>query len=420
MMSDTVWTGCHAATMVPGEPYGGIEDAAIRVHRGRIAWIGRRDDLVDPSRYNIVDLGGRWVTPGLIDCHTHLVYGGNRAREFEMRLDGADYEAIANAGGGIISTVQATRAATEAQLIVAADARARELLAEGVTLLEIKSGYGLDSDTEMRMLAAARRLGERLPVTVRTSCLAAHALPPEYAGQADAYIDRVCEEILPRVAAAGLADAVDAFCERIAFDAAQTERVFKAATALGLPVRLHAEQLSDQGGTQVAARYGALSMDHLEYVSEEGVRAMADAGSVAVMLPGAFYTLRESRVPPIDRFREHGVPLALATDANPGTSPARSLLLMLNMGCTLFRMTPEEALAGVTREAARALGLQDAYGTLETGKRADLVAWDIDHPADLAYWIGAPPPARIMRDGQELSPDDQRRDRDTRTGRRHS
>ena len=402
MMSDTVWTGCHAATMVPGEPYGTIEDAAIRVHKGRIAWIGRREELGDPSRYNLIDLGGRWVTPGLFDCHTHLVYGGHRAREFEMRLEGADYEAIARAGGGILSTVTATRAATESQLVAAAEARARELLAEGVTVLEIKSGYGLDTDTEMRMLAAARGLGERLPVTVRTSCLAAHALPPEYDGQADAYIDHVCEEILPRVAAAGLADAVDAFCEHIAFDAAQIERVFMAAAALGLPVRLHAELRSDQGGTQVAARYRALSVDHLEYVSEEGVRAMAAAGSVAVMLPGAFYTLRETRRPPVDLFREYGVPLAVATDANPGTSPARSLLLMLNMACTLFHMTPEEALAGVTREAARALALQDDYGTLERGKRADLVAWDIDHPVELAYWIGTPPPARIMRDGWEV------------------
>jgi imidazolonepropionase len=319
-----------------------------------------------------------------------------------MRLEGADYEAIARAGGGILSTVTATRAATESQLVAAAEARARELLAEGVTVLEIKSGYGLDTDTEMRMLAAARGLGERLPVTVRTSCLAAHALPPEYDGQADAYIDHVCEEILPRVAAAGLADAVDAFCEHIAFDAAQIERVFMAAAALGLPVRLHAELRSDQGGTQVAARYRALSVDHLEYVSEEGVRAMAAAGSVAVMLPGAFYTLRETRRPPVDLFREYGVPLAVATDANPGTSPARSLLLMLNMACTLFHMTPEEALAGVTREAARALALQDDYGTLERGKRADLVAWDIDHPVELAYWIGTPPPARIMRDGWEV------------------
>lgn len=402
MMPDTLWTGCHAATMVPGHPYGVIEDAAIRVREGRIAWIGRRSELSDTSRYTVVDLGGRWVTPGLIDCHTHLVYGGHRAREFEMRLDGADYAAIADAGGGIVSTVHATRSATEAQLVSAAEKRARELLAEGVTVLEIKSGYGLDTDSEMRTLAAARRLGERLPATVRTSCLAAHALPPEYAGQADAYIDLVCEEILPRVAKAGLADAVDAFCEKIAFNAAQTERVFVAATALGLPVKLHAEQLSDQGGTQVAARYHALSMDHLEYVSEAGVRAMAEAGSVAVMLPGAFYTLRESRRPPIDLFRKHGVPLAVATDANPGTSPARSLLLMLNMACTLFRMTPEEALAGVTREAARALGLQKDYGTLETGKRADLVAWDIDHPVELAYWIGTPPPVRIMRHGWEV------------------
>lgn len=402
MMPDILWTGCHAATMVPGQPYGVIEDAAIRVREGRIAWIGRRSELSDTSRYTVVDLGGCWVTPGLIDCHTHLVYGGHRAREFEMRLEGANYEAIANAGGGIVSTVHATRASTEAQLASAAEKRVRELLAEGVTVLEIKSGYGLDTDSEMRTLAAARRLGEHLPVTVRTTCLAAHALPPEYAGQSDAYIDLVCEEILPRVAEARLADAVDAFCERIAFSPAQTERVFAAAAALGLPVKLHAEQFSDQGGTQLAARYHALSMDHLEYVSEAGVRAMADAGSVAVMLPGAYYTLRESQRPPIDLFRRHGVPLAVASDHNPGTSPARSLLLMLNMACTLFHMTPEEALAGVTREAACALGMQHDYGTLEKGKRADLVAWDIDHPVELAYWIGTPPPARIMRHGWEV------------------
>jgi imidazolonepropionase len=402
MMSDTVWVGCHAATMVPGERWGAIEDAAIRVHHGRIAWVGRRDELGDPSRYNLVDLGGRWVTPGLIDCHTHLVYGGNRAREFEMRLEGVDYETIARSGGGIVSTVSATRDATEEQLAAAAEKRARALLSEGVTVLEIKSGYGLDTESEMRTLAAARRLAERLPVTVRTTCLAAHALPPEYAGRADAYIDLVCEEILPRVAEAGLADAVDAFCERIAFNAAQTERVFAAATALGLPVKLHAEQFSDQGGTELAARYNALSMDHLEYVSEAGIRAMAASGSVAVMLPGAFYTLRESRRPPVELLRRHGVPLAVASDANPGTSPTRSLLLMLNMACTLFHMTPEEAVAGVTREAARALGLQHEYGTLEAGKRADLVAWDIDHPTELAYWIGPPPPARIMRHGWEV------------------
>lgn len=405
MTWDTLWIDCNAATMVPGgEAYGAIEDAAIAVHDGRIARVGPRAELADDDAHEVVELGGKWVTPGLIDCHTHLVYGGTRAREFELRLEGAGYEEIARAGGGILSTVRATREAPDADLLAGAERRARELLAEGVTVLEVKSGYGLDEATETRMLAVARRLGERLPVTVCTSCLAAHALPPEYADRADAYIDVVCEQILPRVAADGLADAVDAFCERIAFDAAQVERVFTAARAHGLPVKLHAEQLSDQGGTQMAAGFGALSMDHLEYVSEAGVAAMADAGSVAVMLPGAFYTLRETQLPPIDRFRAHGVSLAVATDANPGTSPARSLLLMLNMACTLFRLTPEEALAGVTREAARALGLHDDYGTIEPGRHADLAAWDIDHPAELAYWIAAPRPTRIMRHGQEVTP----------------
>jgi imidazolonepropionase len=402
MTWDTLWTDCHAATMRPDGGFGAIEDAAIAIRDGRIDWVGPRADLPATGARDTVDLGGRWVTPGLIDCHTHLVYGGTRAREFEMRLEGADYEAIARAGGGILSTVHATRAASDAELLAGAERRARELLAEGVTVLEIKSGYGLDAPTERRMLQAARHVGERLPLTVRTTCLAAHALPPEYARDADGYIDLVCETIVPELAEAGLADAVDAFCERIAFDAGQVERVFAAAQAHGLPVKLHAEQLSDQGGTQVAARHGALSMDHLEYVSEEGVAAMAAAGSVAVMLPGAFYTLRETRVPPIERFRAHGVPLAVATDANPGTSPARSLLLMLNMACTFFRMTPAEALAGATREAARALGLQEDYGTIEPGRRADLAAWDIDHPAELAYWIPAPRPARVLRHGEEV------------------
>ncbi|WP_372610240.1 imidazolonepropionase [Halomonas sp.] len=404
MTWDTLWTNCHAATMVPSSAFGAIDDAAIAVRDWRIAWIGPRaeleDTLEDAGAHEVVDLEGRWVTPGLIDCHTHLVYGGDRAAEFEMRLEGADYEAIVRAGGGIVSSVRATRAASFEQLCASAERRARELLAEGVTVLEIKSGYGLDEATEARMLTVARHLGETLPATVRTTCLAANALPPEYAERPDDYIDLVCERILPQVAEAGLADAVDAFCERIAFDTAQTERVFRTAHALGLPVKLHAEQLSDQGGTQLAARYDALSMDHVEYVSAEGVAAMAAAGSVAVLLPGAFYTLRETQVPPIAAFREHGVPMVVATDANPGTSPARSLLLMLNMACTQFRLTPEEALAGVTREAARALDLADDYGTLETGKRADLVAWDIDQPAELAYWIGMPRPARILRHGQ--------------------
>jgi imidazolonepropionase len=397
---DSLWINCRVATMAGEEAYGAIDDAAIAVQHGRIAWVGPRTKLPDGDAGETVDLGGRWVTPGLIDCHTHVVFGGTRAREFEMRLEGASYEAIARAGGGILSTVRDTRAATDEALLAGALEQARERIQEGVTVLEIKSGYGLDDETEARMLRVARQVGEHLPVTVRTTCLAAHALPPEYAERPNDYIDRVCDRIIPHIAAAGLADAVDAFCERIAFDADQTERVFQAARAHGLPVKLHAEQLSDQGGTQVAARYGALSMDHLEYVSEAGVRAMAEAGSVAVMLPGAFHTLRETQIPPIDRFRRHGVPLALATDANPGSSPARSLLLMLNLGCTLFRMTPEEALAGVTREAARALGLKGSHGTLEAGKAADFAVWNVDHPAELSYWIGAPPPVFHVRHGE--------------------
>jgi len=404
MSWDTVWLNCRAATMRPdGRPYGAIEDAAIAAKDGRIAWIGARGEVPADPGAETIDLGGRWVTPGLVDCHTHVVFGGNRAREFEMRLEGASYEEIARAGGGILSTVRDTRAASTEALLDGATARVRELMAEGVTVLEVKSGYGLDEATEVRMLEVARRLGERLPLTVRTSCLAAHALPPEYTHRADDYIDLVCNTIIPRVADAGLADAVDAFCERIAFDTAQTERVFAAARRYDLPVKLHAEQLSDQGGTQLAARYGALSMDHLEYISEDGIRAMADAGSVAVILPGAFYSLHETRVPPIDRFRAHGVPMAVATDANPGSSPARSLLLMLNMACTLFRLTPEEALAGVTRNAARALGLAHDYGTLEVGRYADLVAWnDIEHPAELSYWIGGRRATSRYRHGEPL------------------
>lgn len=401
---DTVWLNCRAATMAPGEPWGEIADAAIAARAGRIVWVGERAALGETGAAEVIDLAGRWVTPGLIDCHSHVVFGGTRAREFEMRLQGASYEDIARAGGGILSTVRDTRAASAEDLLAGAIRRAGELQAEGVTVLEVKSGYGLDEATELRMLEVARRLAEHLPLTVRTSCLVAHALPPEYAQRADAYIDEVCRPVVARAAEQGLADAVDGFCERIAFTAGQIGRVFATAREHGLPVKLHAEQLSDQGGARMAAGYGALSMDHLEYVSEAGVRAMAEVGSVAVMLPGAFYTLRETRIPPIDEFRAHGVPMAVATDANPGSSPARSLLLMLNMACTLFRMTPAEAFAGVTREAARALGLQADHGTLEAGKRADLAVWAFDHPAELAYWIKAPAPVAVYRHGQRIGP----------------
>ena len=400
MSWDILFTDCRAATMTGGEPWGAIDNAAIAVQDGRIAWIGEHDDLPTQQADHVESLDGRWVTPGLVDCHTHLVFGGDRAGEFELRLEGAGYEEIARAGGGILSTVRDTRAAGEDELFADARWRVEGLLAEGVTTLEIKSGYGLDTDSELKMLRVARRLGRELPVTVRATCLAAHAIPPEYSDDADGYIDRVCEEILPAAAEAGLADAVDAFCERIAFSIEQTERVFRAAQALGLPLRLHAEQLSDQGGAGLAARYGALSADHLEYLSEPDIRAMAAAGTTAVLLPGAFYTLRETRLPPIAKLREHGVPMAVATDANPGSSPALSLLLMLNMACTLFRLTPEEAVAGATRHAARALGLADEIGTLEVGKRADLALWDIDQPAELAYWLGGNPCAGVIRGGE--------------------
>ena len=405
--ADAIWVNARLATMAAGPGYGEIEDGAIAVRGGRIAWVGARADL--PRRHVETDIrerdaGGRWITPGLIDCHTHLVYAGSRAGEFEQRLNGATYEAIARAGGGIRSTVAATRAASEAALMEASKPRLSALAAEGVTTVEIKSGYGLETVAEAKMLRVARALGNALPVTVRTTFLGAHALPPEFDGHADAYIDEVCDRMLPEIARAGLADAVDAFCERIGFSAAQTERVFQAASKLGLPVKLHAEQLSDQGGARLAARYGALSADHLEYVEEDGVASMAQAGTVAVLLPGAFYFLRETRAPPIDLLRRHGVAMAVATDCNPGSSPMTSLLLALNMACTLFRLTPQEALGGATREAARALGLGAEAGTLEAGKVADFVLWDIQRPAELAYGIGVNPCHAVVKRGVARTP----------------
>jgi imidazolonepropionase len=382
-----------------GEGYGAQEDAALAVLDGSIAWIGRERDL--PSGAAATEefsAEGRWVTPGLIDCHTHLVYAGNRASEFELRLNGATYADIAKAGGGIVSTVKATRAASEEALFTQAAPRLRALLAEGVTTIEIKSGYGLDTADEAKMLRVARRLGRDFAVDVRTTFLGAHALPPEFAGRPDAYIDAVCNDMLPAVVAEGLADAVDVFCDNIGFTPAQTRRVFETARALGLPVKLHAEQLSDQGGAQLAAEYQGLSCDHLEYVSEAGVAAMAHAGTIAVLLPGAFYFLRETRAPPVALMRKHGVAMAVATDCNPGSSPITSLLACLNMACTLFRLTPAEALAGATRHAARALGLADR-GVLETAKRADLALWDIGHPAELAYHLGYNPLSRVVRHG---------------------
>lgn len=390
--SSVVLTSLRAATMRSGaDPYGLIKDAAIVLAGGMIAWIGAQADL--PSDYAALpvrDMGGRLITPALIDCHTHVIHGGNRAAEFEMRLHGASYEEVARAGGGIVSTVAATRKSSEDDLVAAALPYVDAMIAEGVAVIEIKSGYGLEQDTELRMLRAARRIGQLRPVLVRTSYLAAHAVPAEYNSRADAYIDQVCIPALHAAHAQGLVDAVDGFCEGIAFSPAQIERVFLAAQNLGLPVKLHAEQISNLGGAALAARYGAMSADHLEYLDEAGVIAMAAAGTVAVILPGAFYTLRETRMPPIDLLRKHGVPMAVATDMNPGSSPMTSLLLAMNMACTLFRMTPAEALAGATTHAARALGLTDR-GTLASGQIADLAVWNCGHPAELAYRIGFNP-----------------------------
>lgn len=405
---DTLWLDAHLATCGDnGQPYGQIRDGAIAARGGNIAWIGPRTELLAPDRHlanRVVSCGGRWITPGLVDCHTHLVFGGNRAQEFEERLGGASYEDIARRGGGINSTVRATRAASEDQLTTSARHRLEHLLREGVTTVEIKSGYGLDTATELRMLRAARRLAEEMPVTVTTTFLGAHATPPEYRDRGDEYIEHVCNEMLPAVAAEGLADAVDAFAESIAFSPSQVDRVFTRARELGLPVKLHADQLSDSGGAALAASHGALSADHLEYTSDQGAAAMAAAGTVAVLLPAAFYTLRETQIPPLESFRRHGAPIAVATDCNPGSAPVLSLLLALNMACTLFRLTPEETLAGATRHAAQALGLGHSLGTLEVGKRADLAFWDIDHPAELCYWAGANPCAGVVRGGATVRP----------------
>ncbi|MES2785166.1 MAG: imidazolonepropionase [Pseudomonadota bacterium] len=373
-------------------PYGLVEDAAIAVDDGRIAWVGRHADLPAQWTSGAIehhDCGGALITPGLIDCHTHLVYGGDRSNEFELRLKGASYEEIARAGGGIASTVQATRAASEQELLIQTLPRLKALMSEGVTTLEIKSGYGLSLEHERKCLRVARQLAAQEGIEVRTTFLGAHALPPEYAGRSEEYVDAVLQ-MLPRLHHEGLVDAVDAFCERIAFSPAQIGRVFTAAQVLGLPVKLHAEQLSDSGGAQLAAQYGALSCDHLEWLSEDGARAMANAASIAVLLPGAFYFLRETRLPPVALLREHGVRIAISTDCNPGSSPCTSLLLMLNMACTLFRLTPEEAFAGVTRNAALALGLADR-GVIAQGKRADMVLWNVRSPAQLAYPMGLNP-----------------------------
>ncbi|WP_426287402.1 imidazolonepropionase [Luteibacter sp. E-22] len=373
-----------------GAPYGAIEDGAIAWRDGRIVFAGSRGELQDEPHalaHRVESLPGTWVTPGLIDCHTHLVFGGDRAHEFERRLEGATYEEIARAGGGIVSSVRATRAASEDDLLRQSLPRARALLADGVTTLEIKSGYGLEPETERRMLRVARRIGNELGVDVRTSFLGLHALPPEYAGRRDEYVALVCDIMLPSLAEEELVDAVDAFCEGIGFTHEETRRLFEKATELGLPVKLHAEQLSDLGGAALVASHGGLSADHLEWISEDGVRSMADAGTVAVLLPGAYYALRDTRPPPVDAFRRHGVPMAVATDLNPGTSPLLSLRMAMGMACTLFRLTPEEALRGATVNAARALGLDDR-GRLAVGLRADLAIWNVGQLAELSYWIG--------------------------------
>ena len=397
----TLWQHCNVATMANGT-YSIIEDAAIVTRDGYIEWIGPRQQLPTGEYGQTHGLEGAWVTPGLIDCHTHTVFGGNRSGEFEQRLQGVSYAEIAAAGGGIASTVRATRAASEEELFASARQRLLCLLRDGVTSVEIKSGYGLSLESEHKILRVIRRLGTELPVTVRSTCLAAHALPPEYKDRADDYIEHICNEMLPALAAEGLVDAVDAFCEYLAFSPAQVERVFKVAQQLGLPVKLHAEQLSSLHGSSLAARYQALSADHLEFMTEEDAIAMAASGTVAVLLPGAFYFLRETQLPPMDALRKHGVKIAIASDLNPGTSPGLSLRLMLNMACTLFRMTPEEALAGVTQHAATALGMGETHGSLEPGKVADFVAWNIDRPADLAYWLGGDLDKRVVRNGVEL------------------
>jgi imidazolonepropionase len=398
--ADGVWHNLH---LVPGGQVDDTGDAAtaITVQQGRITWMG--DGQAVPAAFGALpryDARGALTTPGLVDCHTHLVYGGQRANEFAMRLAGASYEDVAKAGGGIVSSVKATRAASEDDLCAQAAPRLEQLLAEGVCAIEIKSGYGLSLAHERKQLRVARRLGLDHGVTVRTTFLGAHALPPEYAGRSQDYIDLVCHEMLPALAAEGLVDAVDVFCERIAFSLVETEQVFKAAQALGLPVKLHAEQLSDMGGSALAARYGALSCDHIEHLSEEGITAMSAAGTVAVLLPGAYYTLRDTHLPPIAVLRAAGVPMAVSTDHNPGTSPALSLLLMANMACTLFHLTVPEALAGITTHAAQALGLQDTHGALAVGRPANFVLWDLAEPAELVYWLGQQPGRTVVRQGR--------------------
>ena len=401
---DLLLTDANIATLQLEKPdYGTIIDGALAIAGGEIAWVGSRSELpaadVDATR----SLDGRWITPALIDCHTHLVFGGDRAAEYEQRLRGASYAEIAAAGGGILATVSATRAASADDLFESASKRIEALQRDGAATVEIKSGYGLDVDNEIKLLEVATKLGEESAISVVRTLLAAHAVPPEYAGNPDAYIDLVCNELLPVVAERKLADAVDAYCESIAFTPAQVGRVFEKARSLGLPVRLHADQLSDCGGAELAASFGALSADHLEYTSLEGVRALSASGSVAVLLPGAYVTLNETQQPPVQSLRDHGVPMAVATDCNPGTSPLTSLREAMALASRVFGLTPEECLAGATREAARALGLAEDRGSLETGKRADLVIWDVSHPRDLSYWLGSTPLAGLLIAGRDVT-----------------
>ncbi len=395
--------GANIATMVAGgKPYGNLGDAALAVTGDRIAWMGpsaEGEKMAAATNTPVEPCHGLWMTPGLIDCHTHLVYGGNRVEEYEKRLCGVSYEEIARAGGGIQSTVGATRAASADSLYASAEVRARRLMSEGVTTVEIKSGYGLDLEVERRLLEVARELGRRLPLSVRTTYLGLHALPPEYHADRAGFVAQVCGPWLQSLAGAGLVDAVDAFCENIAFTLVETEGLLRAAQALGVPAHVHAGQLTDMGAAELAARYRALSADHLEYLSENGARALAAAGTVAVMLPGAYFMLRQSHPPPVALLRQAGVPMAVATDCNPGTSPCTSLLLALNMACTLFGLTPLEALSGVTRHAAQALGLQAEIGTLEVGKRADFALYRIERPAELCYNLGANPCVSVVHGG---------------------
>jgi imidazolonepropionase len=407
-MSRTLFHGCHAATMDPARPgvWGAIEDACVLVGSGRIAWIGPMGDLPADRAEGAerVDLHGRWITPALVDCHTHLVFAGDRSGEFEQRLSGLSYEAIARAGGGIRATMTATRAASMETLVDTAEARIRLLMRSGVGTVEIKSGYGLDLETERAMLLAAGEAARRAGVRLRRTFLGLHAIPPEYEDRREAYVRLMAHDVLPALHAEGLVDAVDAFCETIGFTPQETELMMEAAIALGLQVRLHAEQLSDQGGAALAARHRALSADHLEYLSEDGARAMAEAGTVAVLLPGAFYALRETRLPPINLLRELGVPIAIATDLNPGSSPLVSATLAMNMGCTLFGLTPAEALAGMTRHGAKAMGVDHECGVLREGFAADIAVWDVPQPAAIAYWIGLPGPERLILAGEAVQP----------------